>query len=75
MATKIEDPNKLFDELIKQGGLKNDAALARSLNVAAPTISNMRACRLAVGPSLIVSIIEHFHMPLQRIRRLLAGSE
>ena len=69
----VFDPNALFDTIIKESQLKNDAALARSLGVAPPTISNMRRQRLQVGPSMILSILEHHHMPLARIRRLLAN--
>lgn len=69
----VSDPNVLFDTIIKESQLKNDAALARSLSVAPPTISNMRRQRLQIGPSMILSILEHHHMPLARIRRLLAG--
>lgn len=69
----VSNPNALFDTIIRESHLKNDAALAKSLSVAPPTISNMRRQRLQIGPSMILSILEHHHMPLARIRRLLAG--
>lgn len=75
MSKEMTDPAMLFDALIKELRLKNDADLARKLGVKAPTISNMRAGRLKVGPSLILAIMENCHFPLPRIRRLLAGIE
>lgn len=70
---EVSDPNMLFDTLISESKLKNDAHLARSLSVAPPTISNMRSQRLQIGPTMILSIMENHHMPIARLRRLLAG--
>lgn len=68
----VSNPNGLFDVLIREGDLKNDAALAKALGVHSPTISNMRALRLRIGATLIIKIMEEFDMPLARIRLLLS---
>lgn len=52
------DPNKLLDLLIEKLALKNDAALARALDIAAPVISKLRNKRLAVGASLLINMHE-----------------
>lgn len=43
------DPNKFLDTLLDKFGLKNDAALARTLEVGPPVISKIRHGRSAVG--------------------------
>lgn len=69
----MQDPNLLFDTIMTEMKLKNDAALGRLLGVQAPTISNMRRLKLKIGPSLILSILENTYISLPRVRRLLAG--
>lgn len=64
--------NKLFDAVIAELKLKNDAALCKRLVVNAPAISNMRASRLAVGAALMISIHEETGWPVKRIKALLA---
>lgn len=75
MQKKVSDPNALFDTIIKESGLKNDAALARSIEVQPSTISNMRALRVGIGATMIIKIMENHHMPLGRVHRLLDGQE
>lgn len=52
------DPNHLLDALIERLNLKNDAALGRALEVAAPVISNIRHRKLPVGASLLIRMHE-----------------
>lgn len=60
--------NVLFDRVIRNKPLKNDAALARLLNVAPPVVSKMRRFRLDVGPSMILSLVELGGLSLDEIR-------
>ncbi len=52
------DPNHLLDSLIEKLNLKNDAALSRALEVAAPVISKIRHRRLPVGASMLIRMHE-----------------
>lgn len=73
MKHEINDPNLLFDTMIEELKLPSDAALAKLLESLPPTISNMRAGRVKVGPTIILAAIENGHLSLPRVRRLLAG--
>lgn len=64
--------NKLFDRLLDENNLKNDAALSRELEVSAPVISKLRHGKLPFGPSIILAIHEKFGMPVKEIRAVLA---
>ena len=64
---------KLFDHLMTMFGLKNDAALARWLGVAAPVVSKVRHDRLPIGATLILHIHELSELPVATIRALIAG--
>ena len=48
------NPDKLLDALLDRLVLKNDAALARALEVAPPVISKIRHRRLPVGASILI---------------------
>lgn len=69
----VHTPHKLLDAVIAQRGLKNDAALAASLQLAPPVISKTRTGRLQVGASLILRLHEVFGMPVAEIRELAAA--
>lgn len=64
--------NKLFDHLMEAHSIKNDAALSRMLDVKPPVISKLRHGRLAVGPTMILSIHEKFGVAVKTIREALA---
>jgi len=68
------DPNHLFDALIAQMHLKNDAALSRLLEVAPPVISKIRHRRLAVGPSLLIRMHEATGMSIHDLRELMGDT-
>ena len=54
MSEITYNPNHLLDILLGKMQLKNDAALARMLEVAPPIISKIRHHRLGVGASLLI---------------------
>lgn len=65
------DPNNLLDSLIEKLGLKNDAALSRALEVAAPVISKIRHRRLPVGASMLIRMHEISDMSISDLRHLM----
>lgn len=65
------DPNNLLDSLIRQLGLKNDAALSRALEVAPPVISKIRHRRLPVGASLLIRLHEVSELSVKELRDLM----
>jgi hypothetical protein len=65
------DPNPLFDTLIKKLKLKNDAALARKLDVTAPVISKIRHRTLRIGATMLVRMHEASELPVQELRNLM----
>ena len=65
------DPNRLLDHLIDVLDLKNDAALARLLEVAPPVISKIRHFRLAIGPSLLIRMHEVSDITIAQLRLLM----
>jgi hypothetical protein len=65
------DPNRLIDALIEKMNLKNDAAVARLLEVAPPVISKIRHRRLPVGASLLIRMHEATDMSIRELRDLM----
>lgn len=65
------DPNHLLDILIGKLQLKNDAALARALEVAPPVISKIRHHRLPVGASMLIRMHEVTGMSVRDLRDLM----
>lgn len=63
--------NDLFDLLLEHLKLKNDAALARLMEVAPPVISKMRHGRIAFGCSYIIRIHEMTDWPISYIKESL----
>lgn len=68
------EPNKLMDVLLSKGNLKNDAALARKLEVASPVISKIRHGKLPVGATMRIKIHETFDMSFADISFHIAAS-
>ncbi|NHZ94602.1 hypothetical protein [Massilia sp. CCM 8734] len=71
MSAKEEvkyDPNGLLNALISGHGLKNDAALARLIQVAPPVISKIRSFTLPVRDSFVVRRLEIGKMTLAEVR-------
>lgn len=64
---------ELFNHLMAMFGLRNDADLARWLDVAAPVVSKTRHGRLEVGPTLILNVHERSELSIKQIKDLIAA--
>lgn len=62
--------NDLLDMLLDKPGMKNDAALARALEVAPPVISKIRHGRLPIGASLLIRMHEVFDVSIRELKRI-----
>ncbi len=62
--------NDLLDMLLDKPGMKNDAALARALEVAPPVISKIRHGRLPIGASLLIRMHEVFDVSISELKRI-----
>lgn len=76
--TTIEQPNereynpdRLLNALIEHLKLKNDAALARALEVAPPVISKIRHRRLPVGAAILIRMHEVSNLTIADLRYLM----
>ena len=65
------DPNALMDTLIERLKLKNDAALARELEVAPPVISKIRHRTLRVGATMLFRMHEASELTISELRNLM----
>ena len=65
------DPGYLLDTFIRRLGLKNDAALARHLEVAPPVISKTHNGKLAIGASLLLRLHEVTGISIKDLRALM----
>jgi hypothetical protein len=63
----------LFDKIIEDNKLKNDAALARFLQLNAPVVSKVRHGKLPVGDSLKINIHKRTGMSILKIEELIAA--
>lgn len=63
----LKKPHPLFDALIKENELKNDAALCRELEVQAPTLSKIRSGTLPMNDTLRVAVMRKFKWSLNRM--------
>ena len=66
----MNQQTKLIECLKKLFNLKNDAALAKDLNVAPPVISKLKSGVLEIGPTLLIKIHDAYGMPVTQIRAL-----
>jgi hypothetical protein len=71
MTKETYNPSALLDAMIKKLELKNDAALARALEVAPPVLSKLRHNKLPVGATLLVAIHELTGVPTRDLRALM----
>lgn len=60
----------MLDALIAEMQLKNDAALARRLEVAPPVISKLRHGALPVGASILISAHEESGISITELKAL-----
>jgi hypothetical protein len=65
------NPGNLLNALIEHLGLKNDAALARTLEVAPPLISKLRHQTLPVGGAILIRMHEVSGLSISELRILL----
>lgn len=62
---------ELFDRIIADHNLKNDAALARFLEIKPPQISKIRHGKLLVGDSLKINIHKRTGMSIDAIEKMI----
>lgn len=62
--------NAMLDSLIATMQLKNDAALARRLEVAPPVVSKLRHGTLPVGASILISAHEESGISIADLKAL-----
>lgn len=67
-------PHPLLDTVLRRMGLRNDASLARVLDVSAPRLSKVRRGRVAVSADLVLRIHEIGGLPIAELRALLADA-
>jgi plasmid maintenance system antidote protein VapI len=65
------NPGNLLDALIERLSLKNDAALARALEVAPPLISKLRHKNLPVGGAILIRMHEVSGLSVRQLRMLM----
>lgn len=66
---------KLFDHIIENLKLKNDADLARRLKLAPPVISKIRHSRIGVSADVLVRIHERLGYDFPTMRKLLPKAD
>lgn len=66
-----KNPHILFDTIIKEFDLKNDAALAKFLDVSAPVISKIRSNKLNIGGDYILRVYDKTGWHIDDIRDML----
>lgn len=70
-TTTTYNPSRLLDIVIDKLQLKNDAALARTLEVPAPMISKIRHRRLPIGAALLIAMHEETGWSIRELRDLM----
>lgn len=70
-AAEALDPGHLLDSVISKLNLKNDAALAKVLDVAPPVISKIRHHALPVGATILISMHEETGWSIEQLRGLM----
>ena len=65
---KTANAQALMDYLIDSHKLKNDAALARLLEVAPPVISKLRNDKLPLGPSMLLRMHDATGLSIDSLR-------
>lgn len=67
-------PERFLDRVLRHLHLKNDAALARSLEVTPAIVSRVRNRKLPVSANLLLSIHEHTNIAIAELRRMMGDS-
>ncbi len=67
-------PDRFLDRVLGHLQLKNDAALARSLDVTPAIVSRVRNRKLPVSANLLLTVHEHTHIAISELRRMMGDS-
>ena len=67
----MQQANNLLDALTKKLGLKNDAALCRTLGVQPPVLSKLRHGKLPVGATILCKASEATDLNVRQLRELM----
>ncbi len=73
MTPKINHP--LFDAIIKEFGLKSDAALARFLELEPPHVSRLRHGKYDLSGDIILRVYDKAGWSVEKIRSYMTGPE
>ncbi|QNB08363.1 hypothetical protein G5S34_17460 [Herbaspirillum frisingense] len=65
----------LIDQVIAHLGLKNDAALARHLGIAPPTISKIRNGLIPMSAAVMARLSEDTGWPTKQIKAVIAEGD
>lgn len=65
------DPNRLLDLLSRSLGTSSDVRLSRLLRLSPEVVGNIRAGRVAIRPSLLVSMAESAGKSVEELRLVL----
>ena len=68
------EQSNLLDGLIAQLGLKNDAALARALEISPPQISKLRHLTLPVSAAILIRMHDVSGLSLRDLRLLMGDN-
>jgi transcriptional regulator with XRE-family HTH domain len=63
--------HRLLDTVMEALSLKNDAGLARRLDVTPPLISLLRSGKRRIGPSMLLRMHEVSDIPISQLRALM----
>ena len=65
----------LLDEIVDKFSLKNDAALAKFLDLNPPVISKMRHGTLPFGATMIITVHERTDWSIASIKKMIASKK
>lgn len=71
--TDTYQPGRLFDQLIERLKLKNDAALARYLEVDQPVISKIRHRKMKISAALLLRMHDFSGIAVNELRDLMSA--
>lgn len=72
---KKRNPSYLLDTLILRQKLRNDAELARALNIAPSVISKIRHSKTNISASLLLDIHEMTQISIRELRNLMGDTK
>lgn len=69
-ADPAYNPNALIDTIIEVMSLRNDAALARKLEIPPPVISKLRNKRIPIGAAFLITAHEASGIAIREMKAL-----